>query len=387
MARTLSLVSAMVLLGIAIFGCSGPGVASPPAATGIAPAPKAAVAEWQQKWERTLQEAKKEGSLSFYNSWNPDTRPLLVKGFQEKYGIALEDTFFGTGVGLFSKAQAERRAGLNLADVFGVGGAQLTYNMKPAGLLRPIDNLLILPEVIDQKAWLGNEFPFYDKDKHIIGMASSLTRPVFYNTTMIKEGEITSVKDILKPQYKEKIILYDPTTGVGIFFFTHLATNVWDQQETIDFYRRVIKDQQAVVTRDPRQQVEWVARGKSAMGFGATMPELYDFMRAGAPLAIAYLKEPLPSSPERDSLAVPVVSPHPNATIVFVNWLLSKEGQTLLSRGEKNPSKRVDVPGEGFHPDAFPRPNEKVYFTNEEFAILQGKMIEVASKVVAEAQK
>jgi ABC-type Fe3+ transport system substrate-binding protein len=36
-------------------------------------------------------------------------------------------------------------------------------------------------------------------------------------------------------------------------------------------------------------------------------------------------------------------APHPAASKVFLNWLLSKEGQTTFSRGMGYVSRRVDV--------------------------------------------
>ena len=44
-------------------------------------------------------------------------------------------------------------------------------------------------------------------------------------------------------------------------------------------------------------------------------------------------------------------APHPNAAKVFVNWLLSREGQSALQRiistpGEAKNSRRMDVPKE-----------------------------------------
>jgi ABC-type Fe3+ transport system substrate-binding protein len=49
------------------------------------------------------------------------------------------------------------------------------------------------------------------------------------------------------------------------------------------------------------------------------------------------------------SIALPTQPPHPNATKVFVNWLLSREGQVALQRAANTPynseeSLRSDVP-------------------------------------------
>jgi ABC-type Fe3+ transport system substrate-binding protein len=37
-------------------------------------------------------------------------------------------------------------------------------------------------------------------------------------------------------------------------------------------------------------------------------------------------------------------APHPNAAVVFINWLLSKEGQLVWSKAVNAVSRRVDVP-------------------------------------------
>ncbi len=39
-----------------------------------------------------------------------------------------------------------------------------------------------------------------------------------------------------------------------------------------------------------------------------------------------------------------VKAPHPNASKLFVNWLLSKDTQTVLMQAVKLNSQRVDVP-------------------------------------------
>ena len=43
------------------------------------------------------------------------------------------------------------------------------------------------------------------------------------------------------------------------------------------------------------------------------------------------------------SLAILKNPPHPNATKIFVNWLLSKEGQELYSRTLLHGTRRLDV--------------------------------------------
>ena len=77
----------------------------------------------------------------------------------------------------------------------------------------------MLPEVTDPKSWRGDKFPFMDADQQTVAMLASIDRGIIYNTGMIKKGEITTYKDLLKPQYKGKIIMNDPSvTGVATRF-------------------------------------------------------------------------------------------------------------------------------------------------------------------------
>ncbi len=62
-------------------------------------------------------------------------------------------------------------------------------------------------------------------------------------------------------------------------------------------------------------------------------------------------------------------APHPNAARVFINWLLTKEGQTLYSRGYGSASRRLDVPNEG-DPLKIPQPGMKYFNSEEEELIL-----------------
>ena len=64
-------------------------------------------------------------------------------------------------------------------------------------------------------------------------------------------------------------------------------------------------------------------------------------------------------------------SPHPNATKVFVNWLLSKEGQTLMSKVRGSASRRTDVPTDFIDPDRLIKPGLKYIEADTEETIRQ----------------
>ncbi|HEX9879435.1 MAG TPA: hypothetical protein VGB25_04500, partial [Candidatus Binatia bacterium] len=120
----------------------------------------------QQKWDETVAAAKKEGKLVIYGELTPDARKLLSSSFQKEYGIQLE-WVAGKSVEIAQKYLAERDAGLNLADVFHMGGGTGFNFMKNKGAFVSVEPYLILPEVKDPKAYINDRFPALDKDKMI----------------------------------------------------------------------------------------------------------------------------------------------------------------------------------------------------------------------------
>ncbi|MBI4334304.1 MAG: extracellular solute-binding protein [Chloroflexi bacterium] len=222
----------------------------------------------------------------------------------------------------------------------------------------------------------------------IIGMISSVQRQISYNTDMIKEGEITAYKDLLKPQYKGKIAMADPTlTGTANALFSHLALQLWNLDEASDYLRRLLRDQETVIQREHRIVVEWVARGKYPVGLSGQQETVAEFLKMGAPMTVVVQKEGHAVDVAAGALGLPRVSPHPNAAAVFVNWILTREGQTLFAiKGYGSPSRRLDVSTEGIHPLFVPRPGEKLFDSDEDNIAARGKMMDVARKIIEESR-
>ncbi len=343
----------------------------------------------KQKWESVLAAAKKEGTVAIYTRWTPSVRNALSQAFKKKYGINLEFSSFARGEEVAVKTEAEQRAGLHLADVYGLSNSDLLVQMKPKGFLGRIQPLLMLPEVLDTKEWSGERLPFSDKDGMAFSMGRNAARLVVYNTNLVKEGEITSVKDLLKPQYKGKITLNDPrVTGAGNALVTYLGHILWGEQETRDFLRRIIKEQEAPIQRDNRMQIETVARGKYAIALGELPSVVEEMQKAGAPIKLARCKEDNRSSAATAAFGVPTKPVHPNASMVFVNWLLTREGQSIFAAAFGQASTRLDASIEGINPDFIPVAGEKYYLSdNEDFMAAQAKWLKIAKQIIDETTK
>jgi len=361
---------------------AAPSPTKPPSsvATTAAPSPvQSQVPEWKTTWDQKVAAAKKEGEVTFYSTAGPGVRDEVTKGFANAFGITVNFVPAPPGE-LVQKLVTERTAGLNLADAINCGGGTSLTGLKPQGLLKPVEPELILPEVKDPKAWVMGRLPLVDKDGMVFGMLASYERNILINTELVKPGEISSLKDLLNPKWKGKMIMQDPVSGAGLGLVSFMA-GLWGADQALE-YVRGLAAQGTVFTRDWRMQVESVARGKYAIAIAPHPEATAEFKAAGAPLQSVSVQEGATQQTVGGALAVPAKTGHVNGSTVFVNWMLSKDGQAAFVRGMKLPGARVDSPREGVDPSYYPGPNEKVIWGDEDFFLRQGKMAPLVRQIV-----
>jgi ABC-type uncharacterized transport system YnjBCD substrate-binding protein len=144
------------------------------------------------------------------------------------------------------------------------------------------------------------------------------------------------------------------------------------------------------LSREGRQLVDWLAVGKFAIALGPSASEVQSAMKQSLPLARFEPRafwEGIYMRATQGSLSVISQLPHPRATRVLVNWLLSREGQSHYQkhflRIDPVFSLREDVPPDSSVEPYRPKPGDKfmaVY--RSEFRELDG-----AFKVIDEALK
>jgi len=304
---------------------------------------------WQAEWERTVQAAKKEGGLSLYLFQGDGELNNVAQLFQKKYPEIKVVTTLGRGNTLAPRIMAERRAGKYLVDAY-IGGVTTAYQVFYRGkILDSVPAALILPEVVDESKWWGGQHQYVDpENRYIFLYLGNVGEYVSYNTKLVKEGEIRSYWDFLQPKWKGKILSRDPKISgsqrIGLRMYYHTP------ELGAEFIRRLYGEMDVTLTREIRQATDWLANGKFAICFFCS--EILKVKAQG--LAVdqfptAKWKESRAiAAGNMGSVALPTEPPHPNAARVFVNWLLSREGQTALQRSANTPynseeSLRTDI--------------------------------------------
>jgi iron(III) transport system substrate-binding protein len=299
---------------------------------------------WEKEWNKVLAAAKKEGKVAVMSSLGgAENRQALIEPFQKKYGIEV-DYFSSSGSKMVSRIKGERVGGLTLWDIFIGGTSTPMTGLKPGGILDPIEPSLILPEVKEGKNWMGGRVEYADKDKFILVMLSYTKSAIFVNTNLVKSEEFRSVKDLLNPKWKGKILAGDPRfPGPGQATFSYF----YAQKELGPDFIRMLAKQDLHFLRDDRQAAEWLAVGKSPLLVGGSDTDVEPFLRQNLPIRILnpkQLKEGGYLTAGAGGLALINKAPNSNAAKVYINWLLSKEGQSVLVKANGYPSRRLDTP-------------------------------------------
>lgn len=324
-------------------------------------------------WDKTVAEAKREGRVIVNSAAAPVITQAIGQALADKYGIQMEVMVARSAV-LLPKFRAEINAGIHSTDIMLAGISGAGFELAKDGALQRLDPEFLLPEVANPKLWYREELPFIDSNHSIMATQFIPKRPIAYNKDQVKPEQIGSYRDLLDPRWKGKMVFNDPTiSGGGNTLFYALAKGIM----SLDYLRQLGK-QELVITRDTRMQVEWLARGKYPLLLGFKDAEAMDFITAGAPIMVMSPKaEPTMIISSTTVLHLFNKAPHPNAARLFINWYLSKEGQTVVSKASLGQSARLDVPTDHLPAFAIRQPGEKYFFTDTEES--QSERVELTS--------
>ena len=109
-------------------------------------------------------------------------------------------------------------------------------------------------------------------------------------------------------------------------------------------YLQKLTQQDLLISQNLRQLADSLAKGKLAFTIGLSHYSYDPFIKAGLPVKpVPKIKEGAHANNGSGVVTVVKNPPHPNAAKVFVNWLLSKEGQEIYGKAMTQGTRRLDV--------------------------------------------
>ncbi len=284
---------------------------------------------WGATASSLVDAAKREGSLRIVVF--PSLTPL-AEAFEKKYGIKVEGIYVGDP-DILRKVSTESEAGIYETDIFGTStgptGSKLnkwTLPYTPAGY----EKVAKLKEALPS-GW--NQIPLFN---NVVG--------VIYHKDLVPASQVPkSIYDLLKPEFKGKIISRTPWLGSN-YLTQILAYSTWfnhDMKKWSDYWTRL-------KVNVARYETGWPALhfavGLKEFSLGVfTLPYTATLWGPSYPgLAYSTFKEGGIWWP--NMTAIHKNAPHPNAAKLFTNFLISDEGQKLIADGGNVPASRDVAP-------------------------------------------
>jgi iron(III) transport system substrate-binding protein len=305
---------------------------------GLATAPALALEDWAS----VLAKARQEGTVVVHGAPGKNYFAMFVTAFNKSYPD-IKVQFSGAANAIETpKVLRERQAGIYGWDVWVSGPSSILSTLKPAGVFQPLRPVL-RPEVMEDDKWTGGfNFGWMDNDQQFVyGFDGTLQHPLMINWDFVPKGSLSSLKDLLKPEFAGKIVWHDPrVSGTGNGTSQTVYRNL-GEENLVALYKHDV-----TYTINGHQIAEWVVRGRYPVGIGFEEPELADFQAQGlgkniSPVPDTFL--PIQQiSTGFGGLALVDRAPHPNAAAVYINWLLSKDGQQAWTSVPRN-TRRTDV--------------------------------------------
>ena len=367
-------------MALVLGACGADPTATPTSAPTATPPPQATptpdeAALFEAEWAALIAAAQDEGeiTLAFGGSAGRMYRGI-TDFFGEKFGITpIVST--GSGTAQVNRVLAERTAGRYLVDSIYTGATSATTRLIPADAALPMEDLFIHPEVTDRSLWYQGRYWYGDpQQKYLFAFAaepSHFNMSMAYNTDLVTPEDIesfTSVWDYLDPRWKGKIVSAVPTGSGsgGVYYRVYVHPDIG--KEWIDAF--LSPELEVTWSDDVRFISDGVVNGK--FHFGINMAGAGNVLESlgtlGAPVGVLNKEFEeaggLGGSGSQFNFVAPTKPLHPNAAKLWVNWWLSKEGQTLMhtmSEGDVAQTLRVDVTDMGNVPATAQREEGRAY--------------------------
>jgi iron(III) transport system substrate-binding protein len=338
-------------------------------------------------WEKIVAGGKKEGKVVVFGPPGPDVRDAFTLGFQKKYP-EIEVDFNGMqGAQVAPKLMAELKAQQYRTDLVVAGTTTALEGLAPVNAIVPIEPFLVGPEIRDLSKWRAGKLHFSDDAaKYNLVYGNRVQVAFVYNRDSSAPAKIKSWKELLNPEWKGKIVMLDPRrAGGGLDISTFWYTN-----EKLglgkNFIKQLFTTQDIFLSNEERQIVDFVARGRYPIAIGPSGTLTFQLKAQGLPVELfgsAALQEGGFVTASNGTISVVKNTPHPNAAKLYLNHLLSNEGQAAWSKASGLASLRRDVPRD--HIPEILLPQEGVSYQEtyrEKYVLMRKEIVDFVNTVI-----
>ncbi len=252
--------------------------------------------------------AKKEGALSLYSSAPIEVMTDVTNAFSRKYGVKVS-LWRGGSEEIMQRVITESRGGRVSADVMETAGPNIEAANREK-LLTPVDTPVaaeLMPEAFSRtRPW-------------IVSRLSVFT--IAYNTNVVKRADAPKTyADLADPKWKGKLGI---ESDDGNWLMTMSDSMGGDK-----IFRDIVAKNGISIRKGHALLAQLIASGEVPVALDSYYDEIGSLKKTGAPVETVFAT-PVVAMPT--AVGVFKRAAHPYAAVLFVDFLLSEEGQTILA--------------------------------------------------------
>jgi iron(III) transport system substrate-binding protein len=304
------------IIGAALAGLATGALAQEP------PALQGASAEEKARLLPLIEGAKKEGSLSYIDAIiQPETNDALVAAFKKRYGLPASfqvNYTLSATLALITRVDQEINAGRVTNDVAAVGSAPWVFEKSRGGHILPYDSPEYKNYQVVFERGLGKKGEFAFNGAYMFV-------PMWSEDHLKFAGK--SYKDVIGAVPAGRLSVGDATKSA-----TYLAT-YFAQKAKLDkgFFDGLAKMKPSFIVRSEQIAARLVS-GEDLMAYSGMPTRAYQYNQKGAKLKFIIPTEGAVLLPQ--CMFILKAAPRPNAAKLWIDFILSEEGQNILVKGE-----------------------------------------------------
>ena len=267
--------------------------------------------------ERLIAGAKREGVVNIYTSLTVDDMKVFGGAFERKYGIKLQ-SWRSSSEDIVQRTLVEARGGRFEVDAIETSAAEMEQ-LHREQLLREVKSPHIADlnpaALLPHREWIGDRL-------NLITAA--------YNTDLVKPEQVPkSYEDLLDRKWKGKLGI----DGEDSVWFGAVIAALGEERGT-KIFRELVRGNGLSARRGHTLLTNLVVAGEVPLGLTAYQYKVAQLKKSGAPIDWVVIP---PGISRFLGTGVLRRAPHPNAAILFLDFMLS-DAQTLLLARDFTPT-------------------------------------------------
>jgi iron(III) transport system substrate-binding protein len=277
--------------------------------------------------EKLISGAKKEGTVTLYTSANVEDMSVVTAAFEKKYGVKVR-VWRGSSENVVQRGVTEARGGRYDADVFETGGAAMEslHREKLLQQVKSPSQADLVPEALTAHGeWTGTRYNIF---------------VAAYNTKLIKKDELPkSYDDLLDPKWKGKLgIETDDSDWFGA------VMDQLGEQRGLKLFRDIVATNGISVRKGHTLLANLIISGEVPLALTTYAYRAVQLKNSGAPVDWFALP---PTIARFEGAGVARRAPHPNAAILFFDFMLTDAQELLRNRDYSLASRKVRPAADG----------------------------------------